>query len=223
MSEAVVEERQSLSPRGPSSTPSPKRDSVSPRRSRSPSPRGRSRSPRRNRSQSPLRSLYIRNLNQRTRAETLKDIFSKYGTVADVHIPRDYYTKEPRGFAYVEFRNARDADVAKEEMNGREIQGRVVQISYAEGKRKTKDEMRERRPSPRRSRYDPYDDRRSSSGRRRGRSFSPANRDRSRSPRSRSRRDSEGGRSRDREYRRRDSRRDRSSSRSPRRSSPDRR
>ena len=32
------------------------------------------------------------------------EVFSKFGEVKDVYIPRDHYTREPRGFAFVEFR-----------------------------------------------------------------------------------------------------------------------
>lgn len=33
----------------------------------------------------------------------LRNIFSQYGEVKDVYIPRDFYTGRPRGFAYVEY------------------------------------------------------------------------------------------------------------------------
>ena len=33
----------------------------------------------------------------------------RFGDVRDVYIPLDYYTKKPRGFAFVEFHDARDA------------------------------------------------------------------------------------------------------------------
>ena len=33
----------------------------------------------------------------------MREIFSRYGGIRDVYIPMDYYTREPRGFAYVEY------------------------------------------------------------------------------------------------------------------------
>ena len=30
-------------------------------------------------------------------------MFGKYGPVSDVYIPLDYYTRQPRGFAYVQY------------------------------------------------------------------------------------------------------------------------
>jgi RNA recognition motif-containing protein len=33
----------------------------------------------------------------------------KYGEIRDVYIPTDYHTRKPRGFAFVEFADHRDA------------------------------------------------------------------------------------------------------------------
>ena len=35
----------------------------------------------------------------------------RYGQVRDVYIPKDFYTKEPKGFAFIEFADGRDATV----------------------------------------------------------------------------------------------------------------
>jgi len=37
------------------------------------------------------------------RPEDLRRIFAKYGPIRDIYIPLDYYSKEPRGFAYVQY------------------------------------------------------------------------------------------------------------------------
>jgi len=37
------------------------------------------------------------------RIDELKSIFGKYGVVSDVYIPLDYYTRRPRGFAYIQY------------------------------------------------------------------------------------------------------------------------
>jgi RNA recognition motif-containing protein len=36
-------------------------------------------------------------------------MMGKYGEVRDVYIPTDYHTRKPRGFAFVEFPDSRDA------------------------------------------------------------------------------------------------------------------
>lgn len=38
-------------------------------------------------------------------SDDLRDLFSRYGPIQDVYIPMDYYTREPRGFAYVQYPN----------------------------------------------------------------------------------------------------------------------
>ena len=35
--------------------------------------------------------------------DDLRELFARYGPIRDVYIPVDYYTKEPRGFCYVEY------------------------------------------------------------------------------------------------------------------------
>ena len=50
----------------------------------------------------PNTSLYVKNIPDETLPDDLRDLFSKYGNLSDVYIPLDYYTKRPRGFAYVQ-------------------------------------------------------------------------------------------------------------------------
>jgi len=54
-------------------------------------------------SRPPNSSLYVRNVSDGTRQEEMRDMFEKYGPVKDVYIPLDYYTRRPRGFAYVQY------------------------------------------------------------------------------------------------------------------------
>ena len=37
------------------------------------------------------------------RPEELRTLFGKYGPISDVYIPLDYYSRRPRGFAYVQY------------------------------------------------------------------------------------------------------------------------
>lgn len=49
------------------------------------------------------KSVLIKNLKFETSPSRVRKIFEKFGAVRDVYIPLDYFTKRPRGFAFVEF------------------------------------------------------------------------------------------------------------------------
>jgi len=121
-------------------------------------------------------SLFIRNVSDECRQEDLKDEFSRFGEVSDVYIPLDYYSKRPRGFAYVQFEHVRDAEDALDRMDQKVICGKKLQVQFAAGDRKAPHQMR------RDGRYES-----SRSGGYRHRSRSPRYRDSrySRSPRRR--------------------------------------
>ena len=137
--------------------------------------RSRSRShSRSNNNENEQPTLYIRNINRKTTNKVLSEIFSKYGEIKDIHIPVDYYTKEVRGFAYIKYKSHNDAEDALKNLNNTEIDGRVINISWAEGTRKTSYDMKRK-------------DNRSSSRRDRSRSRRSRSRDRRSSRRDRSR------------------------------------
>lgn len=90
------------------------------------------------------RSLFVRWVSYDTRPYELHSLFSKYGDVNDVYIPRDYYTNKPRGFAYIEFENIRDAQAAVRDSGTIKLNGRYLDIEFAQGNRKTPFEMKDR-------------------------------------------------------------------------------
>ena len=78
-----------------------------------------------------MTSLKVDNLTYRTSPETLRRVFEKYGRVGDVYIPRDRYTKESRGFAFVRFLDKRDAEDAMDAMDGALLDGRELRVQMA--------------------------------------------------------------------------------------------
>ncbi|KAJ8037978.1 Serine/arginine-rich splicing factor 2 [Holothuria leucospilota] len=162
-------------------------------------------------------SLKVDNLTYRTKAEDLQKLFSKYGEVGDVYIPKDRRTKESRGFAFVRFYERRDAEDAMDEMDGATFDGRDLRVQKAKYGRPSHNDSR--RPPFRgyRGEGSGYGDRnygRYSRDSRRRRS-----RSRSRSPRRR-RYSKSPSRSRSRSPRRRSPSRSKSRSPPPRRSPP---
>uniref|UniRef100_A0A452DKT2 RRM domain-containing protein n=1 Tax=Capra hircus TaxID=9925 RepID=A0A452DKT2_CAPHI len=47
-------------------------------------------------------SRYL-NVADDTGSEDLRREFGRYGPIVDVYVPLDFYTRRPRGFAYVQF------------------------------------------------------------------------------------------------------------------------
>ncbi|XP_055430113.1 serine/arginine-rich splicing factor 10 isoform X8 [Bubalus kerabau] len=141
------------------------------------------------------------------RSEDLRREFGRYGPIVDVYVPLDFYTRRPRGFAYVQFEDVRDAEDALHNLDRKWICGRQIEIQFAQGDRKTPNQMKakEGRNVYSSSRYDDYDryrrSRSRSYDRRRSRSrsfdynyrrsYSPRNRPTGRPRRSRSHSDND--------------------------------
>ncbi|XP_061675085.1 serine/arginine-rich splicing factor 10-like [Syngnathoides biaculeatus] len=128
----------------------------------------------------PNSSLFVRNISDDSRPEDLRREFGRYGPIVDVYIPLDFYTRRPRGFAYIQFEDVRDAEDALHNLDHKWVAGRQIEIQFAQGDRKTPNQMKSKeRHSPRSfSRYDD-DDRDGRRRRSRSRSYE---RRRSRSP-----------------------------------------
>ncbi|XP_055331054.1 serine/arginine-rich splicing factor 10-like [Paramacrobiotus metropolitanus] len=90
----------------------------------------------------PSTSLYVRGVPEQTRNDELKEIFGKYGPIKDVYIPLDYYTRAPRGFAYVQFEDIEDAKDAMDGLDSVRLHGRTLEIEFAQGDRKTPNDMK---------------------------------------------------------------------------------
>ncbi|XP_068997876.1 serine/arginine-rich splicing factor 10 isoform X2 [Embiotoca jacksoni] len=127
----------------------------------------------------PNTSLFVRNIADDSRPEDLRREFGRYGPIVDVYIPLDFYTRRARGFAYIQFEDVRDAEDALHNLDRKWVCGRQIEIQFAQGDRKTPNQMKSKeRHSPRSfSRYD--DDRDGRRRRSRSRSY---DRRRSRSP-----------------------------------------
>ncbi|XP_073150676.1 serine/arginine-rich splicing factor RS2Z32-like isoform X1 [Henckelia pumila] len=69
--------------------------------------------------------LYVGHLSSRTRSRDLEHVFSRYGRVRDVDMKRDY--------AFVEFNDPRDADDARYNLDGRDVDGRRIIVEFAKG------------------------------------------------------------------------------------------
>lgn len=76
-------------------------------------------------------SLKVDNLSYRVSPEELQPMFERYGDVGDIYIPRDRFTKESRGFAFIRFYDKRDAEDAMDKMDGYVLDGREMRVQMA--------------------------------------------------------------------------------------------
>lgn len=76
--------------------------------------------------------LFVGNLNFKTTADEIRDLFSQAGAIREVFLPTDRMTGRPRGFAFVDFENAEDAVKATEKFNGMDLGGRALRVNEAE-------------------------------------------------------------------------------------------
>jgi RNA recognition motif-containing protein len=78
------------------------------------------------------RRLYVGNLSYNTTELALRDAFGQVGTVADAKVVMDRDTGRPRGFAFVEMSSDGEAQDAIAQLNGRELDGRAINVNEAQ-------------------------------------------------------------------------------------------
>ncbi|KAH9321742.1 hypothetical protein KI387_016381, partial [Taxus chinensis] len=66
-----------------------------------------------------------------TTADDLYPLFDRYGKVVDIFIPRDRRTGDSRGFAFVRYKYADEAEKAIERLDGRNVDGRDIVVQFA--------------------------------------------------------------------------------------------
>jgi RNA recognition motif-containing protein len=79
-------------------------------------------------------NIFVGNLSYRTTQDELQSAFAQYGGVERVNIVTDRDTGQSRGFAFVEMRDAGEAQAAITHLNGTELNGRVLNVNEARPK-----------------------------------------------------------------------------------------
>uniref|UniRef100_A0A914HN37 RRM domain-containing protein n=1 Tax=Globodera rostochiensis TaxID=31243 RepID=A0A914HN37_GLORO len=125
----VSSSRRSPSPRRRHASPpdrSARRRSRSPRHERpalSPPPARRERTP-----EPPPRRLCVRNLSRNITKAHMEEIFALFGALKSCELPLDrVHVHLPRGYGYVEYEKAEDAEKALKHMDGGQIDGLEIQ------------------------------------------------------------------------------------------------
>ena len=80
----------------------------------------------------------IKNIFFYHRYDDLKRLFQKYGKIVDITIPLDYHSRSSRGYAFILFEDARDAEEALYKLDKQPLLGRELEVEFARGDRKSK-------------------------------------------------------------------------------------
>jgi cold-inducible RNA-binding protein len=75
--------------------------------------------------------LFVGNLSYQTMENDLQDYFAQAGVVTSVNLMMDKFTGKSRGFAFIEFASAADANKAVEMFHNQEFQGRALTVNIA--------------------------------------------------------------------------------------------
>jgi RNA recognition motif-containing protein len=90
--------------------------------------------------------IYVGNLPWSVTRDKLQELFSSFGEIEDAIVVANKYTGRSRGFGFVTFKNDADADKAIAEMEGKDVEGRNLNVKEARPMREDRGERREERP-----------------------------------------------------------------------------
>jgi RNA recognition motif-containing protein len=76
-------------------------------------------------------NLFVGNLSWDVSQDDLEQAFGEFGEVRSAKIMTDRETGKPRGFAFVEMPNDTEAQKAIQNLNGREVMGRQMNVNEA--------------------------------------------------------------------------------------------
>ena len=81
-----------------------------------------------------MKNIYVGNLSFGATEESVRALFETYGAVDRVNIVTDRDTGRPRGFGFVEMANDAEGDKAIAGVNGRDLDGRTLNVNEARPK-----------------------------------------------------------------------------------------
>jgi len=73
-------------------------------------------------------NIYVGNLSRQTTEDDLRQAFEAFGQVESVNIVKDRFSGESRGFGFVSMPSKDESQKAVEEMNGKDLMGRTINV-----------------------------------------------------------------------------------------------
>jgi cold-inducible RNA-binding protein len=81
-----------------------------------------------------MKNIFVGNLNFGATEDAVRSLFEAYGPVQRVNLVTDRDTGQARGFGFVEMTANADADRAIAGLNGKELDGRALNVNEARPK-----------------------------------------------------------------------------------------
>jgi RNA recognition motif-containing protein len=79
-------------------------------------------------------NIYVGNLSHETTEDDLRQAFEAFGQVESATVIKDKFSGESRGFGFVEMPSKTEAQKAIDEMNGKDLKGRALNVNEARPK-----------------------------------------------------------------------------------------
>ncbi len=89
--------------------------------------------------------LFVGGVSFEATEDELREAFSVYGKLKEVHMAMDKETKKPRGFAFITFADKKEASKAIKEMNKSEFKGRRISVEESSSGGRGNSKRRRRR------------------------------------------------------------------------------
>lgn len=81
-----------------------------------------------------MKNLFVGNMSFQTTESELRTLFEPFGEITRIHVVTDRDTGRSRGFAFVEMTNDEEAAKAIAELNGKDLDGRALNVNEARPK-----------------------------------------------------------------------------------------
>lgn len=81
-----------------------------------------------------MKNIFVGNLSFGTTEDAIRTLFEAHGAVERVNIVTDRDTGQPRGFGFVEMTNDGEGLKAIAALNGRDVDGRTLNVNEARPK-----------------------------------------------------------------------------------------
>ncbi len=79
-------------------------------------------------------NIYVGNLSWSMSDDDLSNLFTQFGSVSSAKILKDKVSGRSKGFGFVEMENDSDNQKAVDQLNGKELDGRAINVSLARPK-----------------------------------------------------------------------------------------